>query len=79
MVTITAIMVYHLQNIYHGQITHERSHKIFTYDIGWKNNMKAVFGKNWKYAWICPGISSELPNDGQSFPIAGEFEAPKEL
>ena len=79
MVTITALMIYHLQNVYYGQITHERSHKIFTYNIGWQNNVKAVFGKNWTYSWICPGISSELPHDGQCFPIAGQFEAPKEL
>ena len=79
MVTITVLMMYHLQNIYYGQITYERSHKIFTYNIGWKNNMKAVFGKNWKYAWICPGIPSALPHDGQNFPIAGQYEVPKDL
>lgn len=78
-VTITALMVYHLQNAYFGQITYERSHKIFKYNIGWKNNVKAVFGKSWKFGWICPLISSELPHNGQTFPIAGQYEEPKYL
>ena len=72
-------MFFHLQNVCHGQITYERTHKIFKYNIGWKENFKAVFGKNWKFAWISPGIPSKLPGDGLKFPIAGVYESPKDV
>ena len=77
--TITALMFYHLQNVFYGQITSERTHNISKYNIGWKQNIKAVFGENWAFAWIFPGIPSRLPGDGLRFPIKGLYEAPKDV
>lgn len=79
MCSMVALLGYHLKNLYHGQITHESSHKIFIYDLGWKENIRQVFGDRWRIAWLSPWIPSELPCDGLEFPLATDYENPKDL
>lgn len=79
MCAMSGLLFYHLKNLRHGQITHESSHKIFQYDLGWRENIRAVMGENWKIAWLSPWIPSPLPGDGLEFPQAGSYTSPKDL
>lgn len=79
MCAVSALLFYHLRNLYYGQITHENSHKIFKYNLGWKQNVRAVMGERWHIAWLSPWIPSPLPGDGCEFSVAGEYESPKDL
>lgn len=79
MCTMSALLVYHVKNLFHGQITYESSHKIFLYDLGWRENFRRVMGENWKIGWICPWIPSPLPGDGLEFPQAGSYMNPKDM
>lgn len=79
MCMMSALLFYHVRNMFCGQITTERTHHIFKYNLGWKENVKAVFGKRWRYVWISPWIPSELPGDGLEFPVFGQVEHPKDI
>ncbi|XP_052219483.1 probable palmitoyltransferase ZDHHC24 [Dreissena polymorpha] len=76
---VSALLFYHVRNMFCGQITTERTHQVFKYDLGWERNVKAVFGKNWKFAWLCTWIPSSLPGDGCEFPVHSEYENPKDV
>ena len=76
---IGALLGYHLRNMFYGQITSEHSHGIFKYNIGWKENIKSVFGERWKYAWLSPWLPSKILGDGLSFPVNGVYESPKDI
>ena len=74
-----ALTCYHLMNVYAGQTTQERSLKNKTYDLGWKENFRAVFGARWYIAWISPFIPSPLPGNGIEFQTRRAFENVKDL
>ncbi|XP_045178398.2 probable palmitoyltransferase ZDHHC24 [Mercenaria mercenaria] len=79
MCAMSGLLFYHMKNLYYGQITHESSHKIFKYDLGWRENVRAVMGENWKIGWLSPWLPSALPGDGLEFPLAGVYESPKDI
>lgn len=66
-ILLGALLAYHLNNLKNGQVTFEASHNIKTYDLGWVQNCRQVFGKNWKYAWFCSLFDSPLVTDGTSY------------
>ncbi|KAL4218637.1 protein-cysteine S-acyltransferase [Mactra antiquata] len=76
---VSALLFYHLRNLYHGQITHESSHKIIKYDLGWKENVRLVMGERWHIAWLSPWIPSPLPGDGLEFTTRDKFENTKDI
>ena len=76
---LIALLAYHGLNLYHGQVTYEKSHNINTYNCGWKNNIKQVFGEKWHIAWICSLINSPLPTDGLEFPTRTGYENVKNM
>lgn len=79
MCMMSALLFYHVRNMYFGQITTERTHKNFKYNLGWKENIKSVLGESWRYAWISPLIPSPLPGDGLVFPVFGQQEQRKDI
>ena len=76
---LAAFTFYHNMNIYHGQTTYERSHKIKEYDYGWQENFRQVYGSNWCYAWISPFIPSPLPGNGIDFSRKSIYENVKDM
>jgi palmitoyltransferase len=74
----TALLGYHLINIAKGQTVHEKVKKITLYDLGVVENIKCVFGENWKLCWICPWISSPPVGNGLAFTEKSKFERSKE-
>ena len=74
-----ALTAFHILNIYMGQTTWERSLKSREYDLGWKENVRHVFGVNWYVSWISPFIPSPLPGNGIEFMKRGAFENVKDL
>jgi len=76
---LSALLAYHTRNMLAGQITTERTHKVYTYDLGWRRNVQAVMGKNWRLALLSPWLPSPLPGDGCEFPIVSEHENPKDI
>jgi len=64
----TAVLcIYHLNLILRGVVANESNKKDFTYDMGWKDNIKEVFGERWYLTWLLPYIKSQLPHDGVSW------------
>ena len=76
---LSALFTYHMMNAWNGQMTHERSHRIRTYDIGWQENMKQVFGTRWALAMLSPFIPSELKCDGIEYPTRNSFQNVKDM
>ena len=76
---VTAFLAYHTINMYNGQTTYERSHKLKEYDLGWKENMRQIYGVNWCYAWISSFFSSPLPANGVEFIKKSMYENVKDL
>ena len=76
---IGALLGYHLRNLYYGQITHERAHGIYKYNLGWKENVRSVLGERWMIAWLSPWLPSKITGDGLFFPLKGEYESPKDI
>ena len=79
MCMMSVLLFYHVRNMYYGQITTERSHNNFKYNLGWKENFRYVLGQRWKFAWISPWIPSQLPGDGLEFPVFGQVQHAKEI
>lgn len=64
----TAVLcIYHLNLIFKGVVANESNKKDFTYDMGWKDNIREVFGERWYLTWLIPYIKSQLPHDGVSW------------
>ncbi|EFN69479.1 Probable palmitoyltransferase ZDHHC24 [Camponotus floridanus] len=64
----TAVLcIYHFNLILRGVVGNESNKKDFTYDMGWKDNVREVFGERWYLAWLLPYIKSQLPHDGISW------------
>ncbi|KAK3087415.1 hypothetical protein FSP39_005596 [Pinctada imbricata] len=69
----TGMLVWHSKHVLYNMTTYERRHDIYKYDLGSPENVRRVFGRNWKIAWISPFISSPLYEDGFKF----DLEVPK--
>ncbi|XP_033731997.1 probable palmitoyltransferase ZDHHC24 [Pecten maximus] len=78
-ILLTFLMIYHAKHVYYGQVTYERTHKIYAYDLGWKVNFISVFGSKWHISWIFPTIESPLPGDGIEFVRKENYESPKTM
>ena len=74
-----ALLTYHLINAYNGQITHERSHRVREYNLGWKENFRHIMGDKWYIAWLSPIIESNLPGNGVEFLKRKCFEDVKDM
>jgi len=53
-----------------GQTRYERKRGDHMYNNGPMENIRAVFGERWYIAWLCPWISSSLPENGASFRVS---------
>lgn len=61
----TAVLcIYHVSLVLNGNVANESNKKIRTYDLGWKQNIKEVFGERWYLTWVLPYIKSQLPHNG---------------
>ena len=78
-ILLVALLVYHMNNLINGQVTHEASHQIKEYNVGWKENFRQVFGENWRYAWLNSLIRSPLPCDGTQYPQRYKYEDVKAM
>ncbi|XP_020279402.1 probable palmitoyltransferase ZDHHC24 [Pseudomyrmex gracilis] len=58
------LCIYHFNLTLKGIVANESNKKDFTYNMGWKNNIREVFGEQWYLTWLLPYIKSELPHDG---------------
>lgn|SRR6218665_1137366 len=76
---LTFLSLYHGQNLFLGQTCMERTQGNRTYDMGWKENMKGVFGQRWYVAWISPLIVSPLEGDGLEFRSRYRYENIKDM
>ena len=60
----TVLLAYHVNLIFRGRTTYENNNSINLYNLGWRQNLMEVFGKNWKKAIIWPMAPSALPHNG---------------
>ena len=60
----TVLLAYHVNLIFRGRTTYENNNNISLYNLGWRQNLCEVFGKNWKKAIIWPIAPSSLPHNG---------------
>ena len=74
-----ALLAYHGVNMYNGQVSYERVHRIHIYDCGWKENVRQVLGMRWYIAWLSPFIHSPLPGNGIDFPKKTIYEDVKDM
>ncbi|XP_015600770.1 probable palmitoyltransferase ZDHHC24 [Cephus cinctus] len=58
------LCVYHFHLVFIGAVANERSKKNYSYNLGWKQNIKEVFGDRWYLALFVPYVNSKLPHDG---------------
>lgn len=73
------LFVYHMINGINGQIVHERTYNINTYNLGWKENIAMLLGTRWKIAWLFPLIHSPIPSDGLDFVTKEQYESLKTM
>lgn len=64
MLYTSVLFTYHMQLVLNGCVANESNKKDYTYNFGWQQNMKEVFGKRWYLTWIFPYIKSDLPQNG---------------
>lgn len=67
------LLIYHGKIILKGGVVHERRKPM--YNLGWKQNLKIVFGERWYLVWILPFIESKLPHDGIHWEKVGSNSA----
>ena len=70
LVMFASLLAIQIVQISGGQTRHERKIRDFTYDNGAVENVRAVFGDRWYIAWLCPWISSPLPENGVTFRVS---------
>lgn len=61
------LLGYHGRNIYYGQTCYEATNNIREFDLGFRENLRQIFGSRWRIAWISPFIISPLPGNGVEF------------
>lgn len=61
------LCTYHFNLILKGIVSNESNKKDYRYNMGWKNNIKDVFGERWYLTWFLPYVKSQLPHDGTSW------------
>ncbi|XP_044733059.1 probable palmitoyltransferase ZDHHC24 [Chrysoperla carnea] len=68
------LLYYHFNLLKNGKTNYEHVHNINKYDLGFKENLRQVFGERWRIAWLSPIIPSKLPGDGINFKISHTFK-----
>lgn len=59
------LLVYHWKLISNGIVVHEKNHRTgVSYNMGFKENWKAVMGERYYIAWLSPLIESKQTHDG---------------
>lgn len=58
------LWIYHVKLVLSGTVANESNKKIYTYNLGWCQNIKEVFGERWYLTWLLPYILSPLPHSG---------------
>merc|ERR1712038_1012042 len=53
----TVLLAYHVNLIFRGRTTYENNNNISLYNLGWRQNLCEVFGKNWRKAILWPMAS----------------------
>jgi len=57
-------LAYHVNLVFKGKTTYENNNSIGLYNLGLKQNLLEVFGKNWRKAILWPMAPSPLPHNG---------------
>ncbi|KAF0313988.1 putative palmitoyltransferase ZDHHC24 [Amphibalanus amphitrite] len=70
---VLALLLYHGQGALRGATNYEKVHRQFQYDLGWKENLRQIFGTRWYLAVLSPAVHSPLPSDGISFTTAEQW------
>lgn len=70
-----ALCVYHMNLVLRGCTANENEKRKFSYDLGWRNNLKEVFGDKWLAAIFLPYVKSTLPHDGVTWASSRRFES----
>ncbi|XP_066583972.1 probable palmitoyltransferase ZDHHC24 [Prorops nasuta] len=58
------LLIYHLRLICNGHVANESNKNCYKYNLGFKQNVKEVFGDRWYLTWLAPYINSKLPHNG---------------
>ncbi|XP_032671131.1 probable palmitoyltransferase ZDHHC24 [Odontomachus brunneus] len=61
------LCIYHFNLIFRGVVSNESNKNNYMYNMGWKDNIKDVFGERWYLTWLLPYVKSQLPHDGTSW------------
>lgn len=60
----TVLLGYHANLVLSGRTTYENNNNVGLYNLGWKQNLIEVLGKNWKKAIFWPRAASAMPHNG---------------
>ena len=60
----TVLLAYHVNLVFKGKTTYENNNSIGLYNLGLRQNLLEVFGKNWRKAILWPMAPSPLPHNG---------------
>ncbi|KAJ6654271.1 hypothetical protein lerEdw1_007368 [Lerista edwardsae] len=63
----TGFFLFHCLLAVRGQTTKEWFEGNRQYDLGWRDNLRAVLGEQWHLVWLVPFVDSPLPGDGITF------------
>lgn len=58
------LLIYHMNMIIRGVVTHERAEKHSKYDLGWRKNLELALGDKWHLILLMPFVESKLLHDG---------------
>ena len=61
------LCIYHFHLVLIGSVSNERTKGNYKYNLGWRQNIKQVFGDKWYLTWIMPYVSSKLSHSGISW------------
>jgi len=75
----TVLLAYHINLVIKGRTTYENNNSLGLYNLGWKQNLLEVLGKNWRKALIWPMVNSALPHNGIDWDTSEtwQLEGPK--
>lgn len=68
------LCVYHFQLIILGVVSNERNKNDYSYNLGWKQNIREVFGEKWYLTWFIPYVESKLPHNGITWDTVSSWQ-----
>lgn len=72
---IAVLCYYHFRLVLNGTVADESNKCNYTYDLGWRENLKVALGEKWHLAWTLPYITSPLPSNGIDWTTATSFKS----